>query len=338
MQNRNISAEVLSAMVKFRTGFIGCGLMAREHMKALASLPDVKFEAFSDIVFERAVQCSEVHGGTAYQSYSEMLNREALDTVYIVVPPFAHSDQELLCVEKEIPFFIEKPVASTLKKAKEVYEAVERKNLTTQVGYLSRFNDALGRMRELFRKEPSQTVFFETSRYGSIAYGPDHWWRRKECSGGELVERATHQVDLARWFIDDEAETVYAQLDYSLLKDEPNFSVEDFSTVIVKFRGGSIATITSTCAAKKASTRFVAISKEVHLEASGDKYSAYMNGENLEFKAMVNPVLEENRHFLECVARGVETTVPYKEGLKTLEITLAAVKSAETGKVVKLPL
>jgi len=325
-------------MAEVKIGFIGCGGMAQEHMKALASLPDVRFRAFCDVVFDKAVRSSQTYGGTAYQSHSEMLNREVLDAVYIAVPPFAHIDQELLCVEREIPFFVEKPVALTLEKAKEVCEAVERKTLITQVGYVLRFNDAIASMRSLFRKEAGQTVFFEALRYGGIAGGPEHWWRCRELSGGQLVEQSTHQVDLARWFVDDEAETVYAQFDYGLLKNEPRFDIEDFSTVIAKFRGGSIATITSSCAAKKHFGGFVAISKKVQLEAVGRRYIAYVNGESSEFKSTVNPVLEEDKHFIECASKGIETAIPYIEGLKTLEITLAAVKSAETGKVIRLPM
>ena len=45
-----------------------------------------------------------------------------------------------------------------------------------------------------------------------------------------------------------------------------------------------------------------------------------------------------DEHFIDCVKQGKQTIMPYADGLKTLEITLAANKSAETGKKVTLPL
>jgi len=55
-------------------------------------------------------------------------------------------------------------------------------------------------------------------------------------------------------------------------------------------------------------------------------------------QAAVDAYFEEDRHFIESVKAGRDTEVPYIEGVKALEITLAAVKSAEEGRVVRLPL
>jgi predicted dehydrogenase len=61
-------------------------------------------------------------------------------------------------------------------------------------------------------------------------------------------------------------------------------------------------------------------------------------GKSTEFKETVDPVLEEDKHFINCVKSGAKTAVPYIEGVKTLEVTLAAVESTRSGKEIKLPL
>jgi len=294
--------------------------------------------AFADVVEERAELCAQRYGGRAYGGYHEMLKKESLDACYICLPPFAHTDQELLCAEGGIPFFIEKPVALTLEKAREVERAVDRAGLITLVGYQLRFIDALVEMRKVLLEEGGRIGLCEAVRLGGVAGGPDHWWRKRELSGGQLVEQSTHQVDLTRWFVGDVGE-VYARLETLLSQDLPNYTIEDISVVTLKFENGALGVITSTTAAqpKGSYSRFTVVAKNLEVMAFSG-YRIVKGQEVREYESKVDSTLEINRHFLQCVEQGQQTRIPYSEGLKDIEVTLAAVKSSETGRTVKLPL
>ena len=321
-----------------KVGFIGCGGRADSHMEALKALSMADMAAFADIVEERAELCAQRYGGRAYGGYHEMLKKESLDACYICLPPFAHTDQELLCAEGGIPFFIEKPVALTLEKAREVERAVDRAGLITLVGYQLRFIDALVEMRKVLLEEGGRIGLCEAVRLGGVAGGPDHWWRKRELSGGQLVEQSTHQVDLTRWFVGDVGE-VYARLETLLSQDLPNYTIEDISVVTLKFENGALGVITSTTAAqpKGSYSRFTVVAKNLEVMAFSG-YRIVKGQEVREYEPKVDSTLEINRHFLQCVEKGQQTRIPYSEGLKDIEVTLAAVKSSETGRTVKLPL
>ena len=321
-----------------KVGFIGCGGRADSHMEALKALSMADMTAFADIVEERAELCAQKYGGRAYGDYHKMLEKESLAACYICLPPFAHTDQELLCAEKGIPFFIEKPVALTLEKAREVKRAVDKAGLITLVGYQLRFIDALLEIRKALLEEGGQIGLCEAVRCGGVAGGPDHWWRKREFSGGQLVEQSTHQVDLARWFVGDVTE-VYARLETLLSQDLPNYTIEDVSIVTLKFKDGALGVITSTTAAqpKGRYSRFTVVAKNLEVMAFPD-YRIVKGQEVTQYEPKVDSTLEINRHFLQCVEKGQQTRIPYSEGLKDLEVTLAAVKSSETGRTVELPL
>lgn len=326
--------------VKVRVGFIGCGGIAQVHADRLAKMEGVELAAFSDVAASRAAAFAERYGGNAYSDYREMLEKERLDACFICIPPFAHTDQELLCAERGVHIFVEKPVALTMEKAVEVLKAVKRAGIITQVGYMRRFVDSYRRARQIVLERGGGIGLFEAWWLGGVAGGPEHWWRRRELSGGQLVEQSTHLVDQARWMVNSEAEAVAAFFETELLKDLPNFNIESASTVIVKFRSGAIASITSTCAAQPAGmdVNFRLIARNVELVGSGWSV-ALVEGEKREvLQATVDPYFEEDKHFIECVRAGCDSEVPYIEGVKALEITLAAVKSAEEGRVVRLPL
>lgn len=51
-----------------------------------------------------------------------------------------------------------------------------------------------------------------------------------------------------------------------------------------------------------------------------------------------DPMDLAHRDFIEAILKDRPTRTPISEGAKTLELTLAAVKAMETGKVVTLPL
>jgi len=321
-----------------KVGFIGCGGRAGNHMEALKALPMAEMVAFADVVEERAKLCAQKYRGRAYGDYHKMLEEESLDACYICLPPFAHTDQETLCAERGIPFLIEKPVALTLKKAQEVERAVNKAGLITLVGYQMRFIDALTEMREVLLEEGGRIGLCEAVRCGGVAGGPDHWWRKQELSGGQLVEQSTHQVDLARWFVGEVTE-VYARLETLLSQDLPNYTIEDASIVTLKFKNGALGVITSTTAAQPEGSygRFTVIAKNLEV-MTFPSYRIVKGQEVTQYEPKVDSTLEINRHFLQCLEKGQQTRIPYSEGLKDLEVTLAAVKSSETGRTVKLPL
>ncbi len=327
--------------MKVRVGFIGCGGIARAHAERLVKIGDVEFVAFCDIIVERAKAFAQRYGGKAYDDYREMIEKEDLDACFICIPPFSHTDQEILCAERGIHLFVEKPVALTLEKACEILRAVERAGIITQVGYVLRFIDSIRRAREVVHERGGRIALFDAWRYGGIPGGPEHWWRRKELSGGQLVEQSTHQVDLARWFVNDDVELVFASFETNLLNDLPNFDVESASVVNMRFKSKAIAVVTSTCAAQPAgrTSGFRVISRNVEVISINNRECRIIEGEKVTtLQASVDPYLEEDKHFIECVKSGKETEVPYIEGVKTLEVTLAAVMSAERGEAMRLPL
>ncbi len=99
-----------------RVGFIGAGIIANRHIGNLLAFEDVHVVAVTDLQVERARVAAARCGATAYTDYAEMLARERLDAVYVCVPPFAHGAPEDAAIERGLPFFVEKPLASTSRR------------------------------------------------------------------------------------------------------------------------------------------------------------------------------------------------------------------------------
>ena len=76
-----------------KIGFVGTGGIANHHMRNLAEIPEAEMVAFCDIAEEKALGAATTYGGKAYTNYADMYAEEALDAVYICVPPFAHQHQ-----------------------------------------------------------------------------------------------------------------------------------------------------------------------------------------------------------------------------------------------------
>ena len=176
--------------------------------------------------------------------------------------------------------------------------------------------------------------------WGGIAGGPEHWWRRKELSGGQVLEQTTHIFDLCR-FLAGEVERVYAEFATILNADKPNFTIEDVSVVTLRFRDGAIGFVTGTSGAKPKG-RFVGLkvfARNLQLNIEGTKRAVILKDhETLEFVSERDLVYDEDRKFIDAVAKDLLTETPISEGVKSLEISVAAIKSAELGKVVELPL
>ena len=322
-----------------KVGFVGCGGIAHTHMERLKKIPEARMIAFYDVVSEKAREAAESVGGKAYSSLQEMLDKEDLDAVYVCVPPFAHGFEPEI-VERGINIFVEKPVALSMDTARKIESAIRKAGVLSSVGYMWRYFDTTALAKRVL-EENGPVGMVEGLYIDPFWFPPGHWWIDKRKSGGQVVEQSTHVFDLARYLVGDVIR-VYAELDTLLLTDVPGFKTEDVSLVTLKFKSGAIGVVLSTCASRKTftGTCLKVIAKKVVVEHGGHSgtLKIYRDDEVREIRPTVDSYLEEDRTFIRAVTTGdgSEIRSPYSDAVKTLEVTIAANRAAEEGRIVAI--
>jgi len=327
---------------KVKIGFVGCGGIAGTHLRGLSTLSEVRLEAFADIIEEKARVFSNQYGGRVYKDWREMLDKERLDIVYICLPPFAHEDEVMVAAEKGVNIFIEKPIALNMSLAREMVKSVEKHHVKSQVGYCLRFGAGIEKAKDLVQSGEAGEVGLAVGWYWCHFLGGS-WWRDKEKSGGQIVEQSTHLYDAFRYLC-GEVETVYGQMNKRFWIDIPDLTVEDVSSSTFKFRSGAVGAIVATTwgASGQWWFRWLAATKKYTFESSASNSLTFYTTEAPLKTQMIsedrNVYLCEGQDLIQAVLEDRETRIPMEEGAKTLEFTLAARRSMETGQPIRLPL
>jgi len=327
-----------------RIGFIGCGGIAGAHVSRLSKMEDVDFVAFCDVVKEKAQAFSSKLGGSVYEDFHDMIRAESLDVVYICLPPFAHSDEVQVSAERGINIFIEKPIALSLKLADEMVRAVRKAGVRSQVGYLLRFGAGVERAKELISSGKAGDISVVQGKYFCNFIG-GAWWRDREKSGGQLVEQSTHLYDAVRYLCGD-VERIYAEMARRYWVDAPGMTSEDTSSAVLRFRTGAVGSLTATTGAYAGDrwvTSWTIAAKNFTFDfENANSLTIYSTSKPPTAETISDPERDmfslESRDLFDSIKSGKETRTPIEEGMKTLELTLAAVKSAEEHRAVDLPL
>lgn len=316
-----------------RVGFVGAGGIANAHMNALQAVDDVQIVAVADLDHERAESVASRFVAKAYSDYRQMLSEERLDALYVCVPPFAHEEQELIAANRGIHLFVEKPVALTLDKAREIRSAIIENKIISAVGYHWRYQSSTQRAKEILDgRKIGMVLGYWMGGFPQVA-----WWRRLEQSGGQMVEQTTHIFDLARYLCGEVSE-VYAAFANRDSRDIPRFNIYDVGTATLKFTNGVVGTISNTCLlAVPYTVGLHVVARDLVLEIHGD-LKVIEPGHTEIFTGGVNAIHEENKAFIEAIRTGDSSGIrsTYEDAVKTLAVTLACNESARTGKTVKI--
>jgi predicted dehydrogenase len=312
-----------------RIGIVGVGGMGQGHVRGLEAIPEAQLVAVCDWDKALAEKVAEPRGATVYTDGTTMIAEAELDALYICVPPHTHEDLEVRAAEKGLPMFVEKPVNLYMDQALKAWEAIRAARVMTQVGYQLRYFPLYRQLKAFLADKQVGTA--QVARWGG-APGKD-WWRRYDQSGGQLVEMATHQVDLLRWVL-GEVEAVSARYSFDrLFQGEAGLTVPDSQAVLLYFASGASATLSISCAVGKAGLGgmdFVLRDARVSVPSDGVKVEP-------EGTYPVPPLPSEtmtaDEAFVRAVATGDRSLLlsPYEDGLKTAAVTLAANRSAEEG-------
>lgn len=313
-----------------KIGFIGCGGNASGHMNRIANnVENSVIVATCDLKEGLAKRAAEQYNATAYTDHRKMLDEQELDAVYISIPVFAHGEPELDAIKHGLPFFVEKPVAIDMETAKSVEEAVKKSGLITCVGYQLRYLGSAKLVKEILEDE---AIGMAVGKYwsGTGRGNPNRWTRQMDKSGGQLLEQATHTIDMMRYLV-GEIEEVYTM---QANRNIPQIDCPDVNSVALRFENGAVGSLSATWAYDPKDWSHANVIDLLYDKAlihwTTGKISITKDGESNE---QTKPGKSIDQVFVDAVEKndGSEILSPYSDAVKSMVVSLAANKSAIEG-------
>ena len=280
-----------------KIAFIGTGGIAQAHLHALPSEPDIEVVGHVSRSVERAQAAAQAWGGGAYTSLNDLLTATPVDAVWITIPPHVHGELELTLIEHQIPFFVEKPLAADRETPEKIARALQERPLVTAVGYNWRAMDTLAGVRDALATNPPSLVvgaWHDTTP-------PPLWWHRQSSSGGQMVEQATHLIDLARYLV-GEAGVSGAVASHCGRAAYPELDVDTVSAALLSFDSGTQGVFSATCLLHEpcdVSLRFICDGLNITLTRDAALYESATG--RREVKRTNDSVRSENLAFLKAV-------------------------------------
>jgi predicted dehydrogenase len=166
---------------------------------------------------------------------------------------------------------------------------------------------------------------------------PPAWWIRRDRSGGQVIEQTTHVLDLIRFLVGEVTE-VSALESVSERADFPDADVPDVSAAVLRFVGGAVGSVCSSCllpAKHRAGLEIVCDGLTIDL--SEDSMTVSRNGMSEPTPAVADAKTQADRDFIDAVA-GTANRIraPYAEALRTHRLACALARSAADGRPVTL--
>ncbi|MBK5431583.1 Gfo/Idh/MocA family protein [Bacillus sp. TH25] len=339
-----------------KVGVIGCGSIAQyRHLPEYEANPYVQIVAVCDSNKKRAKEVANKYGVNMYTDYNELINCEELDAVSVCTPNDLHASISIVALQSGIHVLCEKPMATSKKDAEMMIEATEKSGKKLMIGHNQRFVTSHQKAKQLIKNGEIGKIYSFRTAFGHS--GPENWsvdgkeswfFKKDEAFLGAMGDLGVHKADLIRYILNEEITEVGAFVETSA----KTFSnVDDCAVCMLKSESGIIGTLAASWSyVSKEDNSTIIYGEKATLRLEDDPtYSLilqYKNGEVLKYeldKIQSNAAVgQSNSHvieqFVESILSDKEPLINGVEGMKSLEVILAAIQSSETKQIVTIPL
>jgi predicted dehydrogenase len=197
----------------------------------------------ADASAERAAQVGERFGVPGYADTAELLARSDITAVSIATPDHLHAEPVFAALRAGKHVLIEKPLATDLGQAEAMIAAAHSAGRTLMVNYSQRFVPEFNWAKQQIASGAiGKPLIVRSLKDDQISVPTE--MLRWAAQTSPIFFMTSHDLDLVRWYLEDEPETVYAQEASGVLKAR-GIDVHDGVEAVVRFRGGAVATFHS---------------------------------------------------------------------------------------------
>lgn len=339
-------------MKKVKIGIVGLGRLGRTHAYNLAfGVPGAELAAACSVVDAELAYAREQLGiQKLYSDFAQMCQDPELDTVVIASPSVFHPEHISLALKAGKHIFCEKPLAISSEECIKTEEVVAQyPDLVFMLGFMRRYDASYA----YAKKKIEEGAIGKPYLVKAVGVDPDADAESLldsgfiPKSGGIMMDMASHDVDLMRWFLDDEPSEVYAI--GSTVKHMRFAEQGDVETAcaMFRFKNGSMGQLHT----GRASVHGYHIETEIvgtegsirvspvpqkNLAMVFDKTGAVQECVRNFQERFQQAYVEELKEFVDCVVNGKKPGVNVHDGTAATKICEAAQKALDTGEVVKI--
>lgn len=322
-----------------RIALAGTGAMARVHADAFAAVPDVRIVAVWGRDVRRTGDFAASVGATPYTDLDTLFAASACDVLDCCTATPGHRAIVEAAARHGVHAITEKPLALSLEDAQAMLDTCRVAGVHLLVGMTLRFETEYVALGEAVHTGRIGTPVTATmSRQGSFPIGSGGWYGDATLSGGIFVDLLIHDFDWALSAFGPVASVFARHVDHhgparlaqgmailrhangvlTLITGTWGFPGEFTCAVDLSGTGGLLRYHSDR--ARPIVTRTVAQTREPDSVPLADLSGA------------VDPYVAQLSHFVDVIVRGEQPRVTAEQSLDALRCSLAAVRSAQTGR------
>jgi predicted dehydrogenase len=323
---------------------IGCGMMGTAHAKQWDARNDARIAATYDPIAERATSLAQTHNATACDSWQHAIGFDGVDVVSVCTPVCFHAEIAIQAAKAGRHVLCEKPIALSLADAAEMGRAAQHTGVQLSISYQYRGRARYRRLRELLSagtlSGPVLARFVDCREVR-----PKTAMHRRSENGGPVIDMAGHYFDLMHYITGAEPVSVFASGhvlggERPTLADFDDLAV-DAAEIQVSYAGGHVLSVLVHWALPEGTPPYtnefimtadqtVTPSSEGITINSGDLGTVHRLAGDPPEPAVTIAAL------IDAIEGNAAHMVTVQDGQRALGVSLAALESIRTGRVVLL--
>ena len=329
-----------------KVGIIGAGRIGKVHLESISyHVKNATVVAMADPFMNDETESFIKEFGVEkiYKDYKEIIIDPEIDAVLVCSSTDTHAPISIEAIEAGKHVFCEKPLANTTDKIKEIAEALKaHPEVKFQVGFNRRFDHNFAAIRKAYDegKIGDAQILKITSRDPQappVGY----------CAASIFLDMTIHDFDMACFLTNSDVEELYVYADALINPGIREYGDFDTAIISMKMANGALAVIDNSRQAMYGydqraelfgSKGMVATSNDTLSSAVLSTVDGVTGEKPLYFflERYMESFSQEVREFCDAIINNTETPVGIHAGMQSVKIALAAEKSANEGRPVKL--
>ncbi|MER2049304.1 MAG: Gfo/Idh/MocA family oxidoreductase [Solibacillus sp.] len=312
---------------------------ATSYATAIERIPGTKLTAIYDTDTTRGEQASKQYDVPFFAHMNEFL-AEDIDVVLICSENVFHKEMVNAAAKAKKHILCEKPIATNINDANEMIEVCKENGVHLSIAYPVRYSAPIRDLKAAIDAgELGEIVAIRSTNRGQ---NPGGWFVDEELAGGGAVlDHTVHMVDIMRWYMNSEAIEITALANNYFTE----LDTDDAGIMTIVFDNGVIASHDASWSrfpefptwgdvmieviGTKATRKVDVFNEKLQLYGKGNKSLTHLySGNDTDFDLIVD--------FLNSIQQQKQPLISGYDGLKSLEIALAAYESNSRKQAVKL--